>query len=121
VSYEDLTLAVQCPAVTEPEIEAIREWARSVPIVSRVWIFGSRSRLDYTPESDLDIAVEHDSLPGDGSILATSIGELAAWEAQLQSKINLRVDLESYIPGVTPTIESALDESSVLIYERQLT
>jgi predicted nucleotidyltransferase len=102
--------------VPQSDIDAIRAWADSKAIVSRVWVFGSRARGTNRTDSDLDVAVEHGALPGDSSPLTTSIGELDGWSRELQPKLSLSLDLESYIPGVTPTIEKALAESSVLIY-----
>src|SRR3569623_184201 len=105
-------------SIPPEDVEAIQHWAASIPVIKRVWIFGSRARGTARPDSDLDIAVEHDSLPGDSNAFTTAIGEAENWRHQLQPRVGLTVDLESYLPGITQTIEAALNESSVLIYER---
>ena len=105
-------------AVDQSDIEAIRSWAASEPLVRRVWVYGSRVRGTECPDSDIDIAIEHDARPGDSGPLATSLFELNSWHDQLSPKLGVKLHLESYIPGVTTTIQAGLDESSVLIYER---
>ena len=37
--------------------DAIAEWAATEPLVETVWLFGSRLRSGYKPNSDLDIAI----------------------------------------------------------------
>src|SRR3569623_35380 len=95
------------------DVEAIQNWAASIPVIKRVWIFGSRARGTARPSSDLDIAVEHDTLRGDSNAFTTVIGEAENWR-HIQTRVGLTVDLESYLLGITQTIEAALNESSVL-------
>jgi len=106
-------------SIPSTDLEAIRSWAASVPVVSRVWIFGSRARGTQRTDSDLDIAVEHGAMSGDSDAFTTSMSELENWRAQLQPLLSIRIDLQSQIPGLTHTIQSGLDESSVLIYQRE--
>lgn len=106
-------------SVPNTDIEAINRWAESLPIIKRVWLFGSRVRGTEKPDSDLDIAVEHDSLPGDSDAFTTAISEVDNWHAQLQPYVSFTIDLQSYIPGITPTIEAGLNDSSQLIYEKR--
>jgi uncharacterized protein len=106
-------------AVTDNDIEAIRLWAESLPIIKRVWLFESRVRGTEGPNSDLDIAVEHDSLRGDSDAFTTAICELGSWRTELQPRVSLTIDLQSYIPGITPTIEAGLNDSSQLIYQKR--
>ncbi|MCK9419819.1 MAG: nucleotidyltransferase domain-containing protein [Nitrospirae bacterium] len=103
----------------DADIEAIRTWAKSQPIVKRVWLFGSRIRGNERPDSDLDIAVEHDCLPGDSDAFTTAIFEKNNWHLQLQPLVSLIIDLQSYISGMTPIVEAGLNDSSMLIYERR--
>src|SRR3569623_2040407 len=77
------------------DVEAIQNWAASIPVIKRVWIFGSRARGTARPNSDLDIAVEHDSLRGDSNAFTTVIGEAENWR-HIQTRVGLTVDLESY-------------------------
>jgi hypothetical protein len=37
-------------------VEALCAWAERTPEVQRVYVFGSRARGDFRPDSDLDIA-----------------------------------------------------------------
>jgi uncharacterized protein len=70
------------------------------------------------PDSDLDVAVEHDAMPGDSDAFTTAIGEADNWRNELGPCVSAPLDLQSYIPGLTPTIQAGLDKSSLLVYER---
>lgn len=74
----------------------------------------------HSPESDLDIAVEHGVLPGDSDLFTTGLCEPANWRKQLQPLLRLRLDMQSYIPGESEIVEAGLRESSRLIYENLL-
>lgn len=102
----------------EHDIAVIQQWASSTPIVHRVWIFGSRVRGTNSPESDLDVTVEHGALPGDSDVYTTGLCEPENWRAQLQPLVRLRLDAQSYVPGDTVVVEAGLHKSSQLIYER---
>src|SRR3569833_791953 len=102
-------------SIPPEDVEAIQHWAALNPVIKRVWIFGSRARGTARPDSDLDIAVEHDSLPGDSNANTTAIGEAENRRHQLQTRVGLTVDLETKQPSNTQTKEAALNESSVLI------
>ena len=100
------------------DVAALMRWARSTPIVEKVWIFGSRVSGRKDNPDDLDVAVQHGALPGDTSAFTTAIGEMAKWRAQVQETCRLKIDLQSYIPGESPVIEAALNEASILIYKK---
>ena len=91
-------------------------------MVKRVYLFGSRVRGDFRPDSDIDIAVELDpkafSGADDSSGLATWMFESNAWKTELQSLIPLRVQLERYHRAQTPTVGKGLARSSELVYEK---
>jgi predicted nucleotidyltransferase len=104
-------------AVPESDIAAIRAWAAAHPVVRRVWVFGRRARGTERPDSDIDVAVEHDAMPGDSDAFTTAICEAEAWRRELAPHLSAPLDLESYIPGITTTVQAGLNESSVLVYE----
>jgi predicted nucleotidyltransferase len=104
--------------VSISDITALNAWASSRPAVRRVWVFGSRARGQERPDSDIDVAVEHDALPGDADAFTTAMFELDTWRKELAPRLSAPLDLQSYIPGITPTIQAGLDESSVLVYDR---
>lgn len=100
----------------------VSTWARGKPLVKRVYLFGSRVRGDNRPESDIDIAVELDPSAFRGADesggLATWMFEAQAWREELKQLIPMKIQLERYHPGQTPTIEKGLARSSQLIYEK---
>ncbi len=53
--------------LSEKEIEFIRSTFSRIPSVSRVRIFGSRAKGNWTPRSDIDIAYDGDISHGDYS------------------------------------------------------
>lgn len=107
-----------------PLAQIVASWATSKPLVSRVWLFGSRVREEHAPNSDLDIAVEIDRAAIQGSDysggFATWCFEVAAWREELTRAIGLEVDIQYYRKGETPTVQAGLDRSSILIYEKAL-
>lgn len=105
-------------AVSHTDLDAIRSWAASHPIIRRVWVFGSRVRGAGRPDSDLDVAVEHDALPIDSSVSATWINEAPIWRGELGPMLSVPLHLHPYIPGESPAIQAGLSESSFLAYER---
>ena len=44
---------------------AVAKWASTQPLIRKAYLFGSRVRGTSNPDSDLDIAVEVFTLPGD--------------------------------------------------------
>ena len=102
--------------------DRLAEWCESKPLVARAWIFGSRARGQERVDSDIDIAIELDGAATAGvdesGGLATWMFETQSWEAELSALFPFEVDLEQYIAGQTPTIATALDESSVLAYQK---
>ena len=106
--------------VGQADINVIRRWAALHPIIRRVWVFGSRVRGTERPDSDIDVAIEHGSMPGDSSPFATWIGEAQTWRDELSPLLSATLDLQSYIPGESPTTQAGLDESSYLVYERAI-
>ena len=100
------------------DIELLKTWAANNPVVERIWIFGSRVRGTHEVDSDLDVAVQHGISPGDSSLFTTSLCAPSEWQQHLQPSARLKLDLQSYIPNETPTVEAGLRKSSKLIYER---
>lgn len=95
------------------------DWVRLMPFVSCVWIFGSRARGTHKLDSDLDVAVEFDPI-GDEDQATTWICDGQKWESELQKHIHIKVHLWRYHPYETPTIKKGLEESSVLVYQREV-
>lgn len=94
-------------------------WAETQPLLLKVWLFGSRVRGTERPDSDIDIAVEVQTLPGDSSAFTTFMFEKRRLEVAIESILPMSVQLEWYGgPEETPTIHAGLLESSMLIYER---
>lgn len=44
----------------EPIQNVVSSWARALPQVSRVWLFGSRAKNAHREDSDIDLAIELD-------------------------------------------------------------
>jgi predicted nucleotidyltransferase len=102
--------------------EDLCRWAASKPLVNRLWIFGSRARGDYRPDSDLDVAIELDLSAASGvdesGGLATWMLDTTGWRDELQQLTGLAVDLQHFDGPRTPTIQSGLQQSSLLVYAK---
>ena len=79
--------------------------------VERVWIFGSFSRMEETPESDIDILVELDASEPVG--LLQYAGMINALETLLHRKVDLVAK-----GSVKPFAEESINRDKVLVYER---
>lgn len=89
-------------------IEGIKSRMKEFPIES-AWIFGSFSRNDDTPDSDIDIAIKAEK--------SFSYFDLAGLQYELEQQIKVKVDvgfIDSFKPHIFDNIKSDLK----LIYEK---
>ncbi|MFP4896711.1 nucleotidyltransferase family protein [Paraburkholderia sp. EG304] len=92
--------------------------AEAQPLVRKVLLFGSRVRGTERFDSDIDIAVEIQKLPGDSSEWTTFVCERDGLNAALQPLLPMPVQLEWHGgPIETPTVHAGLLESSILVYD----
>lgn len=91
-------------------IPQIREFLSTQP-VTKAWIFGSYSRGEETPDSDLDILVTYDY---DKKISLLTIGGIITG---LENLVNRQVDLVSE-KGLMNFARPTVMHDRVLIYER---
>ncbi len=92
-------------------IPAIRKYLQDKPII-RAWVFGSHSRDEATPDSDVDILVDYDTSSGNVSLL-TMGGILMDLSDLLGSRVDL-VDNK----GLLGFARQSVDRDKILIYER---
>lgn len=104
-------------------VSIIATWAASKPLVGRVWIFGSRCRADYKPDSDLDVAIELDMSHAKGvdesGGFATWALDAKDWECELATLLPFKIDLELYSGIATSIVHQALLHSSRLVYSNR--
>lgn len=91
-------------------IESIRNYFMNQP-VSKVWLFGSCSRGEETPESDIDLLVAYDT---DSEV---SLLKHAGMIVDLEDCLNRRVDIVEEGTLLPFAAESA-NRDKILIYER---
>ncbi len=77
--------------------------------VSQAWIYGSFSREDDRPESDIDIAIQTDK--------GFSYFDLAEIQYHLETDIKREIDI-GFINSFKPHIFSSVQQDLKLIYER---
>ena len=106
-------------AAAEAQREVLRSWASTTPCVRKLWIYGSRAKGTFKADSDLDVAVQIDPIDPDETAYASWFHEKGGWQAELQKRLDVTLDLEWFDPnGSTPTIAKGLSEGNVVIYER---
>jgi hypothetical protein len=106
-------------------LEVVRAWARTVPEVDLVWVFGSRAtgirraKEEQAAIPDLDLAY---SLAGSdpGSLLGLAVFEEKGWQARLQRQIPVPVQLQLAAEG-DEIVMPAVKEHGVMIYKRSET
>lgn len=96
--------------MSEPVINTLREYFSSHP-VKRVWLFGSYSRGEETPGSDIDLLVSFDSNA------RISLMKLSGMSIELEELLGREVDI---VPegSLRPYAESSVNQDKILIYER---
>lgn len=97
----------------------LRGWASGNSAVSKLYIYGSRVKGDFKKSSDLDVAVEIDPEEGDTNAFTTFICEKSNWVEELESLLNLKVDLKWYNKNDKSSITRVgVENSGVLVYSR---
>jgi predicted nucleotidyltransferase len=99
-------------------VEIIQCWARNERLVKRVLIFGSRARGNYSPGSDLDIAIE---LPFSeaNTNLANFQFEQDRWKSDLMKIIKLEVDVQILeVHNKNSIVCRGVSEKSILAYQK---
>lgn len=105
--------------ITEQDKAAIVAWAQDQSIIRRVYLFGSRSRGDHRPDSDLDLAIELF-----GRNLEARYGSWGAIDEELLQEIQQLlpyvVQLEWYDPEekLLGTVGPAVRNDGILLFER---
>jgi predicted nucleotidyltransferase len=94
--------------------DQIGEWARLQTPIVRLWLFGSRARQTHSPDTDLDVAFEIESLPTNDARDAFDI-LCESWTAELSDATGLEIHFESIDLEQTQT---AVADHGVLIYEQ---
>lgn len=91
-------------------IHKIQNYFVQAPVM-RAWLFGSYSRMEEKPESDIDILVDLDTAQPIG--LLTFAGMIN----QLEELLGRKVDLVAK-GAVKPFAQESINQDKVLIYER---
>lgn len=91
-------------------VHAIQDFFRLEP-VERAWLFGSFSRMEERPDSDIDILVDLDASA------TMSLLHFAGMINKLERRLGRRVDI--VVNGsVKPFAQGSINRDKVLVYER---
>jgi hypothetical protein len=106
---------VPLPRLLDPLRHQVRVWAQTVPVLRRVYLFGSALRLKLNPR-DLDLAMELD-VP-DTEFIRASTGVQSAWARELEEIIGRKIDVQFSHPTF-PVVWSALQKNGcAILFER---
>lgn len=95
---------------TQAITQVIADYFKSLP-VTKAWLFGSYSRGEERPDSDVDIIVTLDKQANVG------LFKLSAMLLDLEDLLQKRVDLVTD-KGLLPFARETADRDKILIYER---
>jgi len=109
VAEEKLEYTVQTVPDREKTIDMISEIISQFPKVKKAWIYGSFSRMDDGPSSDIDIALEADK--------ETSYFDLADIQYQLENQLKRKFDV-GFIDSFRQGIYKSVLKDMQLVYER---
>lgn len=93
--------------------DQISEWARLQTPIIRLWLLGNRARRTQSPDGDLDVAFEIESLPTNDAKDAFVIVR-ESWTNELSEATGLEIHFESI---ELEQIQTAVTDHGVLIYE----
>lgn len=98
--------------------EAVAKWASTQPLIRKAYLFGSRVRGTHKPNSDLDVAVEIFTLPGDEYPLTTWICEAQRLKTSTTGVVPVIIDLNWYGgPIETPCVHAGLQDGSIVAFD----
>ena len=92
-------------------VKILKEYFSCQPI-EKAWLFGSMSRGDDRPESDVDILVKFDP---EGNV---GLFKHASMISDLETLLKKSVDLVSE-GSLFPWVKENVDKDKILIYERK--
>ena len=95
---------------TQNIIKVIADYFSTQPVL-KAWLFGSYSRGEERPDSDVDIMITLDNN------VHVGLFKLSGMHLDLQDLLNKRVDLVTD-KGLLPFARESADHDKMLIYER---
>jgi predicted nucleotidyltransferase len=98
---------------------AVEAWATPRPLVSRVWLFGSRAKGTHRPDSDVDLAIELDPALTRGCAFTSWSFDLEPILAELESAVPAVLDLQLYHDPETPNVVQYVSESGILLFAKR--
>jgi predicted nucleotidyltransferase len=110
VAEELIEYKTSTPLDRKQIITKIIQILKQFPKVSKAWLYGSFSRKDDGPKSDIDIALNTDE--------GFSYFDLAEIKYQLEEAVKRKFDL-GFIDSFKPSILEAVTNDLDVIYERQ--
>lgn len=108
ISFVDKSKAIIMSTQTMAQV--IADYFKQQPVV-KAWLFGSYSRGEERPDSDVDILITLDKKANVG------LFKLSGMSLDLQDLLNKRVDLVTD-KGLLPFARETADRDKILIYER---
>lgn len=103
----------------KPEVEALKKWASSNPLIQKVYIYGSHALGNENGCSDLDVAIEIKARKGDNTIETTWICEARRWREEISFSLRYNLDLNWYDPIETPPVHKGIVAGNYLVFSRK--
>lgn len=96
---------------------AVAKWAKSEALVRKAYLFGSRVKGAYHPNSDLDVAIELLALPGEEDPSITWQREGQRLKASIAGVVPVFIDLNWYGDAdQTACIHAGLQAGHLVVY-----
>lgn len=107
---------IETPAEQFPDAwrEAILKWVQSTPLVTAVYLFGSRAKGCARVDSDIDLAFQC-SADEAGNSLSVAIFNTEKWQQQLNDVLPKTVDLQHTIPEEDEIVWPAVQDHGLRI------
>ena len=96
--------------------DVVTDWADSHREIKRIFLFGSRARNDYTPDSDVDLALVVLGIEGENSYTLYHFNK-NVWKNELESALERSISMVYLSDNGKAEIKASIEHDCVLIYE----
>ncbi len=80
----------------ERTVPIIQEWAKTIRIPNKIYLYGSRINGEPREDSDLDVGIELVGIDDSELMMRHAVVDQPAWQNQLNALLPFDIDLELY-------------------------
>lgn len=102
--------------LTAQQRQLIGQWAAKKPLISKIYLYGSRARGSHRPDSDVDLAIVI-ATEDEGEAWGHFAFEKVGWTEELEGLLHCRVHLETPDFEADTKVAPGVDADGQLLYD----